>query len=540
MEELDLSNSNSNKVKSNRSFGREISQGLRKGMLSKLDTYDPYRLEVYEDHQKQKTVRPHHKRKLKKGHEGATSSGDKDLAKRDDKTQLQLHYDQRKRQPQLAPVVNATLGQNHNDLSAKKSNLRETTHTHYINADEEHIVATSDGSINTDDSNSFSNISDNSGVNLAEHAAARESELESNNNESLDQNKNEEAVEEIPAGSDPPGEAATKEATEGKAEGTGDETAPGQENEGAELNDDEDQVAKDDFDEDDRPEYKLGWHPPDKDPLLYFLSKSPMKYLKDYVEARGIRIAAWFLNIEAKAKFEAKKKELKEKGEDPASLESSSIRLDYWISVPQFMEAVAACPCNDHHILDTIGVKWNLSLVEAITKEAAALLENKYEQFWNLNTPRGQFNYLGLFFIGESASYRDLPKEISEEQRRAELRKPEKDRIKIPQEELDMITYKKWWNKQVEKGRDRIEQLRYEAWLRSKPDSDLEFDWDLDMEFDPYQPPGGEDENLNLYLEGCIRLGIIPCSPFQRQIHKKKCWNPYYGLGPKGHCYPVV
>ena len=44
---------------------------------------------------------------------------------------------------------------------------------------------------------------------------------------------------------------------------------------------------------------------------------------------------------------------------------------------------------------------------------------------------------------------------------------------------------------QVEKARDRIEQQRYEDWLRHKPDSDLEFDWDLDEPFNPYQPPGG-------------------------------------------------
>ena len=44
---------------------------------------------------------------------------------------------------------------------------------------------------------------------------------------------------------------------------------------------------------------------------------------------------------------------------------------------------------------------------------------------------------------------------------------------------------------QVAKARDRIEQLRYEDWLRHKPDSDLEFDWDLDEPFHPYQPPGG-------------------------------------------------
>ena len=57
-----------------------------------------------------------------------------------------------------------------------------------------------------------------------------------------------------------------------------------------------------------------------------------------------------------------------------------------------------------------------------------------------------------MFLIGESASFTDLPTEMTEEERRAELRKPEKDRVKVSQEELDLVQYKKWWNKQVRNG----------------------------------------------------------------------------------------
>ena len=64
----------------------------------------------------------------------------------------------------------------------------------------------------------------------------------------------------------------------------------------------------------------------------------------------------------------------------------------------------------------------------------------------------------GCFIIGESASFTDLPTEMTEEERREQLRKPEKDRIKVSQEELDMVQYKKWWNKQVRGGLVRSER----------------------------------------------------------------------------------
>ena len=70
----------------------------------------------------------------------------------------------------------------------------------------------------------------------------------------------------------------------------------------------------------------------------------------------------------------------------------------------------------------------------------------------------------GCFIIGESASFTDLPTEMTEEERREQLRKPEKDRIKVSQEELDMVQYKKWWNKQVRGGGGRGECGIYKQW----------------------------------------------------------------------------
>ncbi|XP_032226703.1 leucine-rich repeat-containing protein 74A [Nematostella vectensis] len=64
--------------------------------------------------------------------------------------------------------------------------------------------------------------------------------------------------------------------------------------------------------------------------------------------------------------------------------------------------------------------------------------------------------------------------------------------------------------------------------------SDGEYDTDLEEEFKREPSQDDTSQGRGVYLKACSSLGLVPCSPFLRQLHKPEMNLMHYNLGPRG------
>lgn len=70
--------------------------------------------------------------------------------------------------------------------------------------------------------------------------------------------------------------------------------------------------------------------------------------------------------------------------------------------------------------------------------------------------------------------------------------------------------------------------------LKSTPTSDDEYDTDLENDFTEDETAEEDNQGKRQYLTACKNLGLIPCTPFLRQVQKSEMNLKHYNLGPLG------